>query len=446
MTQRILKYILRVLIFIVLTGFLLKKTCDLVTRLFGELIVFLYGLVPIFQNLHSFEMDISLLGYIMLILIAVIITPYFFIKICGLFKELEGLKKWQIFPILLLLSLILYGISMYCLKYPKLIDFSGNMFFAGLDLIPAYLMYLFLNRLTRKHPVPFKAIGYLCSIEFVKDLIIKRKYYFSSQFVNDVIGNIKVWFLKYRDNLNSEEYRKFKKTKTYIFSKIILIIMIIFQVLLYFYSIHLQNSTSTYNKLYSLAILTGCIICFILYKKIRKMKRVIYYTILMFIISLIFYKCEFSYFTSDSIGECAHGYCSFLSYLTSENNKYNIAHLPKTLPKNVTNYKSFYDWSAIEENNDYARFNCDLEDIEKIIDDNRKNIKDEMPYNEYNELSSSRIDFKVEDKEKYNIYIMKNSNDNDNYTSGIVASKEKKEIIFFFVRPKIKYTREKGAK
>ena len=40
-------------------------------------------------------------------------------------------------------------------------------------IIPAYLVFLFFNFLTKKFSTPFKQIGYFFSVEFYKDLYKK---------------------------------------------------------------------------------------------------------------------------------------------------------------------------------------------------------------------------------------------------------------------------------
>ncbi len=174
MKKHILKYILRVVVFILLTGLLFNQFSTFLIYIIGSFAYFLYKLLPAIQMHHTKPYIVAIAAFVCTFP-AYIFTSYFFAKICGLFKGLEGLKKWQIFTILFLLSLILHKTIIYCDRYH--IEFNSNFLsgldFAGLALIPSYLMYLFFNMLTKKHPVPFKTIGYLCSIEFVKDVLCK---------------------------------------------------------------------------------------------------------------------------------------------------------------------------------------------------------------------------------------------------------------------------------
>ena len=171
---------------------------------------------------------------------------------------------------------------------------------------------------------------------------------------------------------------------------IVLTIMIILQTLLLIYAYLLQNITSTHNNCYNLTIFIGYLICFILYKKIKKQKKVMFFSLFLSIILITYCIFEKRYFYNDGT--------------------------------------------------DYARFNCNIEDIESIIKRSEENTKEIMPFGEFDDADGLAHRFEIKDKEKYTIYIMKKP-ESGNYTSGIIASKEKREIILFFATPQMDYKR-----
>ena len=465
MLSQILIYILRVIIFIVLIGLFGMEASTQIMYLFESISNFLYSLVPIFQSDGIFTLIIGLIIGISCLLLASLGVTYIFAKICGLFKKLDNLNKWQGILTIALICVICKLIGWYLFThYRSKFDFDNivTIEYVWATLAPAYLLYLYFNHLTKKYPEIFKKIGFYFSIEFLKDFIKRRKYYFSSQFPKDVINDIKIAKAslkakkeakeklkeerksnknkeKIKNNPIDEANEKIKKAKEHKFAMIVLIIMIILQTILAIYAYYLQNITLTRNNCYNLTILIGYLICFILYKKIKKQKKVMFFSIFLSIALIIYCIFEKRYFYDDSLGECAHGYCSFVSSLGDE----TVAHFPETLPPNTTNYKYLYDWSFGGDGTDYARFNCNVEDIESIIKRSEENTKDIMRFSEFDDIDRLAHRFEIKDKEKYTIYIMKKPQDSGNYTSGIIASKEKKEIILFFARPQIDYKRIK---
>lgn len=103
-------------------------------------------------------------------------ATYLFAKICGLFKNLDSLKKWQAFLIFLIVSIFLYRLS-DALDLGKKFDIYTEMSLVGasMSLVPAYLFYLYLNSLSKKHPSTFGKIGYYTSFDFIKDIFRKIK-------------------------------------------------------------------------------------------------------------------------------------------------------------------------------------------------------------------------------------------------------------------------------
>ena len=104
-----------------------------------------------------------------------IFNTYVIAKFCGLFKYFFQFKFWKSFLILLIISITLYyfyilNLHTFKLNYEEI----GNAD-SAYSIIPAYLVYLFFNFLTKKFPTPFKQIGYFFSLEFYKDLFKKYR-------------------------------------------------------------------------------------------------------------------------------------------------------------------------------------------------------------------------------------------------------------------------------
>ena len=105
-------------------------------------------------------------------LFTIMLDTYIIAKFCGLFKYFSQFKFWKSFLMLLIISVILNYFYMLNLH-----TFQLNHNFKDTEavytIVPTYLVYLFLNFLTKKFPKPFKQIGYFFSIEFYKDLYKK---------------------------------------------------------------------------------------------------------------------------------------------------------------------------------------------------------------------------------------------------------------------------------
>ena len=168
------KYILRVGLFTILTAFLNSKLQIPLMYAIENLSDFAYELNPVFKSNINLELFIGIIVGLSCFFISTIGITYLFAKICGLFKKLDNLKKWQSFLIIVLISTIFIIFAHVADKY-KIIDVItiGNIGFSGISLTPAYLFYLFLNRLGKKHPGTFGRIGYYCSVEFYKEIFKK---------------------------------------------------------------------------------------------------------------------------------------------------------------------------------------------------------------------------------------------------------------------------------
>ena len=115
-------------------------------------------------------------AFLSLLFVCVISSTYILAKFCGLFKYFSQFKFWKSFSILLITSIILnyfYMLNLHTFKLNYNVKDREDIY----TIIPAYLVFLFFNFLTKKFPTPFKQIGYFFSIEFYKDLfkrIVKK--------------------------------------------------------------------------------------------------------------------------------------------------------------------------------------------------------------------------------------------------------------------------------
>ena len=170
----IIEYILRVIIFLILTAFLHDKISEKLIEILEHIATILYEKVPFFNGNDNMEILLSfIIGFASLFIVCIGVT-YYFAKITGIFKKLDSIKKWQSFLMFVFMCTIFIVFSNVANKY-KIIsfDFYSNIGFCGIFLIPSYLCYLYFKHLTKKHPVPFEKIGYYFSIEFYKNIFDK---------------------------------------------------------------------------------------------------------------------------------------------------------------------------------------------------------------------------------------------------------------------------------
>ena len=173
-SKGIIEYILRVIIFLILTAFLLGKICLGIITLLEHIATILYEKVPFFNGNDNAEILLSFIIAFICILISCTFATYYFAKITGIFKILDYLKKWLSFSILFLISAVIVGYIDIINKLRIInIDIICSFFVLGIFLIPSYLCYLYFKHLTKKHPAPFEKIGYYFSIEFYKNIFNK---------------------------------------------------------------------------------------------------------------------------------------------------------------------------------------------------------------------------------------------------------------------------------
>ena len=169
--KAIIEYILRVIIFLILTAFLQDKICNKIIDILQEIPTIIYEKYPIFVGDDNAQIVLSIIIGVLSLFISLIGVTYYFAKITGIFKKLDSLKKWQGVFVLILIGIISNIIGIFLNEF-KLFNFDirTNIEFVGFPLIPSYLFYLYFQFLTKKYPTPFEKIGYYCSIEFYRGL------------------------------------------------------------------------------------------------------------------------------------------------------------------------------------------------------------------------------------------------------------------------------------
>lgn len=163
-------------------SFTLKDTI-LGVILFGKTIIDGYifaGFIELFiGNGFCAETDLPSNVWNLLLTISAIFNftffSYFYAKICGLYKKLKKYNFWIKSLVFLSVSCFAYLINTYDLKTlkPYETDFKIEIWIYIASIFSAFLLNIFFNFLTKKFPKPFKKIGYICSIEFFKDIVKK---------------------------------------------------------------------------------------------------------------------------------------------------------------------------------------------------------------------------------------------------------------------------------
>lgn len=129
---------------------------------------------PLVKNME-YE-DCFIIGGL-LIIIGTYIECYISAKVTGIFKKLDGLNFFVALFIVFLIDILFNYLFMVQVQFmPFKIGFvkDSMMFFAPW----AFLIYRFFGFLTKIFPVPFEKIGYIFSIEFVKDVVKRVKALF----------------------------------------------------------------------------------------------------------------------------------------------------------------------------------------------------------------------------------------------------------------------------
>ena len=166
LSKAIAQYCLRVFVFLVLR------------RLFISGIFLEHVHAPIISFLVKDTDPHYCLGIAgLLLIIGIYIECYISAKITGIFKKLDGLNFFLALFIVFLIDILFNYFVMVKFQFmPFKIGFRKDtiIFYAPF----MFLIYRFFGFLTKIFPVPFEKIGYIFSIEFVKDVIKRVKALF----------------------------------------------------------------------------------------------------------------------------------------------------------------------------------------------------------------------------------------------------------------------------
>lgn len=165
-SKAIVQYCLRVFVFLVLR------------RLFISGIFLEHVHAPIISFLVKDTDPDYCLGIAgLLLIIGIYIECYISAKVTGIFKKLDGLNFFLALFIVFLVDILFNYFVMVKFQFmPFKIGFRKDtiIFYAPF----MFLIYRFFGFLTKIFPVPFEKIGYIFSIEFVKDVIKRVKALF----------------------------------------------------------------------------------------------------------------------------------------------------------------------------------------------------------------------------------------------------------------------------
>lgn len=166
LSKAIAQYCLRIFVFLVLRRLFISDI--FLEHVHSPIISFLT------KNMNSED---GLYIWFLLFILGIYIECYISAKITGIFKKLDGLNFFLALFILFLVDVLFNYLFMVQVQFmPFKIGFvkDSMMFFAPW----AFLIYRFFGFLTKIFPVPFEKIGYIFSIEFVKDVIKRVKTLF----------------------------------------------------------------------------------------------------------------------------------------------------------------------------------------------------------------------------------------------------------------------------
>ncbi len=122
-------------------------------------------------------------------------------------------------------------------------------------------------------------------------------------------------------------------------------------------------------------------------------------------------------------------YKAMLSKMPSA--KERAKHFPHGIPKDAANYYFFRDRSFFEDKEHYLKFSANENYINKIINDNKDKIVHKFNLNNISDYYKFVPYDGLNDSANCTIYILKNENNDNDYTSGIITSKSN-EILFFY--------------
>ena len=114
---------------------------------------------------------------------------------------------------------------------------------------------------------------------------------------------------------------------------------------------------------------------------------------------------------------------------------YRTKHFPQSLPTNIQNYSFKIDHEPRGWCIDTLSITTDKEYIKKLLKSQKSNITKKINLSElenhYKHLHHN-LDIENNFKNTYTVYILKNENNDEEYTSGFVISEELQQVIFFY--------------
>ncbi len=111
--------------------------------------------------------------------------------------------------------------------------------------------------------------------------------------------------------------------------------------------------------------------------------------------------------------------------------KERAKHFPHRIPKDAKDYYFLREWSFSGYNVHYLKFSTNENYINKIINDNKDKIVHKLNSNNVDDYYKFVPYRALSDSANCTIYILKNENNDNDYTPGIITSKSN-EILFFY--------------
>ena len=120
---------------------------------------------------------------------------------------------------------------------------------------------------------------------------------------------------------------------------------------------------------------------------------------------------------------------------------YRTKHFPPSLPTNIKNYSFKIDHEPRGWCIDTLSFTTDKAYIKKLLNSQKDKIIKKINFSEiekhYNHLHHN-LEIENNVKNTYTVYILKNENNDEEYTSGFVISEELQQVIFFYANYNLK--------
>ena len=238
-----------------------------------------------------------------------------------------------------------------------------------------------------------------------------------------------------------------KNNKTYTAIKLFIALTFILNIALCI-SIFLFSYIDGYNILSLPIILISFIPTLLLYLISRKTKHnkkslkiwSILISIILFLVLIFYDFIGFVLFIFiqeiASIEPTKYRYSNYFSKMTEKT--YRIKHFPTRIPKNAKNYYFLIERGGQGYWIHYLKFKTDESYIKETLNKNNDNIYKKIEFSQVNSYYKF-IDnyFDIKDRNNAFVYILKNKNNDYNYTSGIITSKLN-EIVFFYANFNIK--------